>query len=469
MILRLTDGTTTVNLTGGTIYGGAEYVPRTPEVSETEFTAAALRDGGELLEATRRNVVESVPLVVTGADRSAIQTSVQSIEKLLEAATQRQRRGVGDRVFVEYRKADSGDVYRSEILTGRVEVGAETAGEVWFEAGAIAVMVAWKRRFYWEGPESELSLSNSHGTGTGGVTVYNHYDSTNDNFVDLSGGDVDGVIPAACRIEIENTDNVTARLDDVIIGHNIFSNPSSLDHILEGEDAAYAAGGGSGSPATPDTSAYSDGQYISATWTGDNLTQALRWTLSTTLLNACAGGWFRLWARVVFASSDTKLTPRITFPSGTPLTVVSEAPEVTLGSIDLQDLGVLQIPPWLRGESDLYPVDLTLYGRRTGGATVNIDFIQLTPLDGYRVLYPRGYGAAYGITVIDDGIANSLYTTGWGSSYKTGHYLARGNPIMLWPGKDQRIYFMMTNTTGGAEVHRSADIRIYYRPRRLTL
>jgi hypothetical protein len=165
-----------------------------------------------------------------------------------------------------------------------------------------------------------------------------------------------------------------------------------------------------------------------------------------------------------------KIQAKVGFPSGTPLTSVAEAAEVTLGSNYIQDLGVLQLPPWLRGETGLYPVDLILYARREGGSgSFSLDFIQLTPLDSYRVLTPRGYGAAYGVTVVDDSIMNSLYTMGWDSSYKTGHYMHRGEPIMLWPARDQRLYILGTSDVSGSAVERTYSVRVYYRPRRLTL
>jgi hypothetical protein len=464
MILRITDGTTTVNLAGGVdgIYLTDDYVPRPPEVTESEFTAEAMRDGGELISATRRNVVESVRLTQAAANRAALVTAQHSIETLLTQAQLHQEKGVAAPVYVEYRKADSGDVYRSEILRGTFEPSQETAGEAWWEAASVQATLAWKRRFYWEGPESELSLTNGHGTGTGGVTVYSHDDSGHDNYVAIAGSAVEGVIPAAIRLEMENTYNVSSRAYNVYVGQNLWSNPTTMSHILEGQDVAY---GGS----SVASSSCSGGYYRSVSWSGDNATYVLRWVLSTAMLNAYAGGWFRMLGRFTTSPTDVKITPKVTFPSGTPLTVVAEAPEATLSSRRIQDLGVLQLPPWLRGETDLYPVDLTLYARKTGGGAFNLDFIQLTPLDGYRVLTPRGYGAAYGITLIDDGISGSVYTTGWGGTAKTGHYLSRGVPIMLWPGRDQRLYFLSTHDTGGSEIERTFSVRVYHRPRRLTL
>ena len=466
MILRITDGTTTIDLVGGTnsIYLAEDYVPSPPEVTETEFTAEALYDGGELVAATRRNVTESVPVTLVASSRTTIFSALNSIETLFEQALTRQTKGVGSRVYVEYRKADSGDTYRSEIMRGTVAPAQDTAEERWWAAGSVQAIVAWKRRPYWEGAEAALTLTNTHGSGSSGITVYNHDDSGQDNYVAIAAGAVAGGIPSPAKLSILNSYNVAARLFTVHIGHNVWSNPASLTHILEGENSDYSVGG-----STVTSSSCSGGSYESVTWTGDTSVQAIRWALSTALLDACAGGWFRLLGRFQVTASGAKLTPKVTFPSGTPLTVVGEAQEVTLGSGTLQDLGVLQLPPWLRGESSLYPVDLTIYARKTGGGTFGLDYIQLTPLDSYRVLTPRGYGAAYNVTLVDDGPTGSVYTTGWGSSYKTGHYIPTGGPVMLFPGRAQRLYFLGTNDSSGCEIDRTYTVSVSYRPRRLTL
>ncbi len=463
MLLRLTNGTTTVNLTGGPIYLREWYVPAAPEQSEIEAVAASLADGGELVEVTRRNVVESVALTLTGADAAAVQFLQNSIERLFSEAEHYQRTGFGNRVWVEYRPGDSGDVYRSEILRGRAVPLPASPGQ-WAET-ALAVDLAWKRRCYWEGPEVELPLSNGHGSGTGGRTVYNCNDATRDNWVAIAGADVGGVIPAPVRLELQNTYNVTARTQNVYVGLNAYASPGDFLPILEGEDAAYCAGG---SPPAAASSA-SGGYYQPVSWTGDNQLYVLRWELSTSMLSACAGGHFRILARFHSApSSGLRLTPKVTFPSGTPLTVVGESQELTLAtSPTLQSLGVLQLPPWLPGETSLIGVDLTLYARRTGGGSFNLDFIQITPLDGYQALRPRGYGIPYAYTLVSDGMRDTVYVKA--GSLKAGYYLATRPHMQLHPGRDQRLYVLCTHNTGGSEIARTHILRAYYRPRRLTL
>lgn len=467
MILRVTDGTTTIYLNGGTnsFYLTEGYAPVTPELSVIEAAAQAVRDGGDVTAATRRNPVETVALAVVASTFATAQTALRGLETLLQQAIYRSNTGKGDAVYVEYRAADSGDVYRSELLYGRVETDPETGTAGWVAVGALRCTVMWQRRYYWEGARTELALDNTS-TGsktTGGVTIYNHSDSTagHDNYVDIAAGDVGGVIPTPAEISMYNSYNSATRTWRAYIANNVFASPASFAHIIEAETTTYAAGGAA---ATVDAGS-SNGYYQAATWAGDIETEALRFTLSAAFLDTAKGNRFRLLARFVTGgSTGLRVTVKVRMAS---VTTVAQTPEVTV-STGLNDLGILQLPPWLTGQTGLYELGLSLYGRLTGGGTLNLDYIQLTPLDGYRMLVPRGYGAAYQATLVDDGITRALYVT-WGGSGKTGHYIGHGEPLMLLPTKAQRLYFLFTNSGGGTDIVRTHTVRIYYRPRLLTI
>jgi len=466
MILRVTDGTTTINLTGGTnsFYLAENYAPSTPELTVIEAVAQAVRDGGGVTAVTRRNVVETVTLSVVASAFATVQTALRGLETLLLQALHRQNTGKGTQVFVEYRAADSGDVYRSELLYARAEPDREMASAGWIAAAALRCVVMWQRRFYWEGPRVELALDNTstESKTLEGVTVYNHSDSTagHDNYVDIAAGDVVGVLPSPAEISLYNSYNSATRTWRAYMANNIFSAPTTFEHILEGENAAYVAGGAAAT-ANADSS---NGYYQGATWGGDTLTKAFAWDLSSTFLGRARGNRFRMLARVVSTSTGLRVTARVLLVN---LTTVAETPEVTLAT-GLNDLGIIQLPPWLTGQTGLYELSLTLYGHLTGGATLNLDYIQLTPLDGYRMLIPRGYGAAYQTTIVDDGITRSLYVT-WGGSGKTGHYVGHGEPLTLFPTVAQRLYFLFSNSSGGTDIARTHVARVYYRPRLLTI
>jgi hypothetical protein len=408
-------------------------------------------------------VTESARVTMVGANPAAVQALQNSIEALfIEAEHYQRSEGLGNQVFVEYRAGSSGTIWRSEILRGGVEPSAETGSVAWWEDTAIQALVTWRRRFFWEGARTELPLANGSGSGTGGRTVYNHDDAGHDNWVDVDEGDVDGVLPSPVELEFENTFNDSDRLYRLYAGLNAFSAPATFPHILEGEDAAFSVGGSSTASGLS-----SNGFYEDVTWAGDSEVLIFRWALSTSLLAAAQGNYFRLLARFASAiGSDIKITPKITFPTGTPLTVVAQGQETTLGTRLIQDLGAMQIPPWLPGETNLMGVDLCLYGRKVGGGTFNLDFVQLTPLDGYRVLREIGYGVLYGWFLVDDGIEGKLWAGTSGS--RGGWYTGFGQQIHLWPGRDQRLYFLATDG-GGSVIARTMVVSAFYRPRRITI
>lgn len=463
MILRLTDGTTTINLTGGTnsLYLSENYAPVAPD-PEVAAVASQLRDGGDVTSVLLRNVSEAAVLAAVAATFATVQTAINAVEALLVQAAQRRNTGKGAAVYVEYRPGDSGTIYRSELLYGRLAVEAESASAAWIDTGAVRVVVAWTRRFYWEGSETELALDNgtTPSKTTGGVTVYNHDDSGHDNWVDIAGGDITGVLPSPLEVRMYNSYNVSPRTYRAAVAGNTFSTPATFSHILEGENASDIAGGAA---ATVDANS-SNGYYQAASWAASTETKIMQWSLNAAYLAKTAGYNFRLLARVLAADSGLRVRPKIRFS----LTTLWEGAEVAIGTPDLQDLGIVRLPPWLAGQTNLYDIDLALYGRRTGGAAVSIDFVQVTALDGYRYLEPRGYGAAYGTTLVDDGIEDLLYVD-WGGIGLIGHYTGQGQRVHAWPGRALRLYFLVENDSGSVDIARTHTIRVYYRPRVLSV
>lgn len=282
------------------------------------------------------------------------------------------------------------------------------------------------------------------------------------NYITIDGADISGNLPAPVRFELTNAYDHTNRLGKVWMGQNVEADPVNFEHILQGEDASYGG--------TLSDGMYSHGRAMGFTWTGDTAAMIGRWTLDSTFLNRAGGRWFKLLA--VFSAqpiSGTWLQCKVTFPAGTPLTVVGSSQEVQLSTLRIQDVGTLQLPPWLVGAGDLAPIDLTLYARKTGGGSLGIDYIQLTPIDGYRILTPKGYSAAYGVRIVDDGINNLLWTDGWDPAGKTGHYVGVGERIQLQPNRTQRICFLQFGDTGDVSLSRLLTVKAFYRPRRATI
>jgi hypothetical protein len=467
-VLRITDGTTTVNLAGDSDHISLEsYVPKAPDVSVVEAESLALEDGGRVTNVARRNVTEPCNITITASTSDAVRAALRSVEALLRQAEEYVERGVGDPVYVELQPGGSGDVYRSQLFYGSVTPGSQALGLHYYAPG-LEARITWRRQWFWEGPQVAIPLTNANGTDvTSGLRIWCHDDAGagHDNYVAIDGADVEGVIPAPIQLILKNQYNNASRSYEHYIAQNIWSVPGSFTHIIEAEDADYKAGGLS---ATAYASC-SGGYYQEFTWTGDTWVTLARFYLDTTFLNSARGNWFRILARFHGTPTGaTYLKPKVTFTSAN--TTVFECPQLLLDtSHNLQDLGVVQLPPWLRGETGLYEVRLVFDAKKTGGGSLYWDFLQLSCLDGWRRLSPRGYGVEYGQSLVDDGIAGKIWVDGWAGGTKSGHYGGYGRPIHLWPGKDQRLYFLVDNSTMGMQIERIYDVWVNYRPRRLTL
>lgn len=394
--------------------------------------------------------------------------TIQAVQAAFAQAWLRKKKRIGDKVYLQL-TPQGGSLQRTEITPGSlVKHNENVLGYEWI-ASAVTGFLTLTRRPWWERARAELQLDNGSagGPATGGVTVYNHDDggAGHDNWVSIAAAQVTGAIPAPVELQITNTHNVSPRAYNLHVAHNVLSDPANLTHILEAENASTVYGGGS----TTVSAASSNGNYVAHTWASSAETVMFQWTLSTALLNACAGNRFRVLARFATdAPSGLKARLKVLFE----VTTLWEGPQYLMnagvGSF-FQDLGVVRLPPALVGTGNQYPLYLNLYYEKSGGGTANLDFLALVPLDGYRKLEPRGYGIGYNVRLVDDMIENYLYTDGWATSGKTPHYVGFGDPIMLWPGRDQRLYFYADKSSGGTDIDQTFSVRAYLRPRLLTI
>jgi len=441
--LRLTDGTTTVNLGDGTTGYVLGYTP----------ASSSRSSGGDTV--TERAVV----LFLGGL--AAIRTTLESIGALLAQAELYQEKQIGAQVWIE-RQVDDTDIYwRSEVMEGAVIFGEDTLDDN-LVAGKMEFTVAWKRRNYWEGSETLLPLTNVNGTRQQVLEIDGVDDaySGRDNHVSIAGSDLLGDIPGATRIEITNTYNNANRTETVFLSLNKNSYPASFNHVLEGEDGV----GGSALPSTPDYTLYSKGKYNQFSVITTQ-TRGLYWTISGVQLAYAAGNDFRMVVRFVAApESGTWVRPRVTINS---TNTIWEGPWILLSTALMQEIGTVRLPPGLLVGIP-YDLRLELYFKRPAGATsLSLDFLHLYPTDGWRKLVSSsGYDLDYNEILADDGIDGKLYTLSVGSN-SFRDYVGYGEPIKLWPGVNQRIFIQVTG--GGSQPLRTSNISISYRPRRITL
>lgn len=442
-LLEITDGTNTVVLSATDAYLEG-YNPQ-------NFGASA------------NDVTEAHQVEFIGGN-STVDANLVELERLFEQARIWDSSRKGARVYIQI-SLDGTTVWRSEVYDGRI---LSTGDMVKYERalGIRQATVVVRRANWWEGAEAQIPLTNGNGTAnTSGLAVYNCNDGSGssptkkNNYVAITGTDVAGDLPGATRLEITNT-YATSRLYYLWIGQN-WTDPGNFVHTLEAESAT-------GASATASASA-SGGYYVRKSITTSETT-ALTWALDATFLNACKGNYYK--ALVFMYQGDTrnfKFRLKITWNSTT-LWQSGQVQPANL-SIAVRDIATFRLPPWLPSLSSLDGVNLVLTAQSTTTTQdLDVDFLMLMPTDGWRQLVYIGYGAAQNKRIMDDGIAGDLYQDAGDGSGKIGNISGYGRPIQLYPGKNQRLYFGLHTYQADLQyIDESISVKLYYRPRRLSL
>ena len=438
--LAMTDRTTTINLNGDGIVL-SRYVPASGGVE---------------------NVTETIEVWLTGSTAAAVMELLRRIERALSVTAQYSDNRIGKQWYLLIQPTGMTDTLESPIYGGKVVMGENALrwplGNKRMKIGIVVERAGW-----WEKTtEDEVSLSNGNGSGTGGINVYNCNDGSGtapnkrNNYVEMS--NLGGDLPARCRIEMTNLYNSESRLYYVWIGRNAYSSPATFTHVIEGESASWGGSNISGS--------FSGGYTRVFTWSGNAQANVGRWALAGSMLQAGGGRWFRVYGALTNVLGSLYVQCKLTFPSGVPLTVLGQDYERLIDTnVKFAELGTLQLPPWLEDMTSLYPLDLSLYARKSGGGSFGIDFLMFMPAEGFMLFSPRGYGLAYLTRLVYDGMKGVVYSDGWTPSGKVAHYMRYGDEIMLEPGMTQRLYFQQSGNTGDIDIGRKLSVRVYYKKR----
>lgn len=412
-------------------------------------------------------VTESAEVLLIGGVAAA-QTKLKAIETLLFLAGERSERRAGDRIYIERKVSEADGWWRAEIKSGLVSPMPETIDQV--RTGALQFSVSLTRENGWDGEEAQMPLTNGNGADNlSGLTVYALDDEQagRDNWVAINGGLIGGDLPARTRIEITNSYNDSGRTGIVRMALNWRSEPSTLAHILEGENFnAYWGTPPSVLPAVADLSLYSHGQCVQrnvgATQTG------VCWALTNDFLQKCNGNFFKVIGRFTWAPTLCWVKLRITLAG---LTAIYDGPWVMLhtsGVVQsnyLAELDTLRLPPYLAESGALGELQLELlFKRPAGNDHVDLDYLALLTTDGWRKVEHLGYDLGYTTTLVDDGINGMVYTI-WPEGI-FGYQSPSGKPIELMPGRAQRLYIL---AAGSDLPQRTSTVKLFYRPRKLTL
>ncbi len=167
-------------------------------------------------------------------------------------------------------------------------------------------------------------------------------------------------------------------------------------------------------------------------------------------------------------SSDREVKVTLYDNSGLVVLALSPAVVAKTGNIYIQDCGALPLPAGGFSTSwDTHVLEIAV--KTPGSEEAAIDFLQLTPTEPllYRKLIQRGMQMDIGDAVVDDGIEDLVYYLDTVTSLRYLIYVARSEPVYVWPGVDQRLLFLHDGLAQA--ITWALTVQAWYRPRRTLL
>lgn len=449
--LRVTDGAGTVTLSDVSS-GDTYWMDYTPQVAVD--MSAPLKESlsvrfGKTIQNARDNV--------------------NALNRLFYQAQAYNRTKTGNKVYVELDPGGTSTPWRSQLFEGAIKPVDDTLKSVDWSNKSLSFDVEWTRQPFWEGTLTPVPLTNVNGTAnTAGLTVTNVNDNTGQNWVAVTGSDIAGDLPAPIKVQMLNATNGSDSTDEIFVWHNVYSTPASFAPILEGEASA-------GSVTPTGTSTCSAGSAVTIAWgTTSAETSVATWTVSAAQMGYAKGGNFAILARWhgLFPYNDCWVRMRL----GTTSTwfVVHEG-DLSLASPiasgrELKVIDTVQLPPYLAGETSVKELSLVMYAKRTGGGTINLDYLQLSPISGdsgWLRFKSVARGVPYNCNFVHDDIEGVTYRDD--GTNKISEFTQYGGPILLVPQQAQRLYFNTSDYNGYAKINQQWTVRLWYRPRRSSI
>lgn len=425
-MLRITDGTETATLSGGSGAGtflGVTFNPRAPKDDRTP-------------------VVEDATVVLEGESKDVI-ADVQKVERLLAVA----RAGASSnvRVYVEFQRTGDTLVWRSQVRDGRVLWSDDPLRRRLVSAGMAAeIVVAWERDPWWETAlevtQTEKHLFNGDGSGTdpdGIVVATTGADAY--NAVEFAAAVMTGVLPCPAHLVLRNNDGVTASLERVFLANDVFGRFEGGEHLVSGTTLSWGAGATHGLPI-----------YAYLALSADQVAGMV------------AAGGVRLLAVFSDLPAGIYLRAWLLQKQGS-AAIYSPAwigPEVLADGRKVLDLGFCAAPPNVRTFSGWY-LAFSVYA--AAADTAELEFVQLCPTQDLLTLEITDIDPlADNGTVEWHGDRQYAEINGW-----HGELRATGR-LLLQPGRANRI---MTLVEGSAGVDNTLALALtlLHRARRATV
>lgn len=472
------DGAQLIDFTGGA-YNIMSFNPGTPEHRD-ERVASVFHHGEEVLYVRHKNVIATLRLMVLRSTASLVDQAVWDISKIL-ADIIALRGTAGEPIYLRFQSQGGYGVYDSELLSARVIQSDDRATENYERASKSGttdsffrnITIVFERFPWWQDiADTEISLSNGHGSGVGGIEVRNSNDAGNDNYAQIAGTSIAGTERTPLKIQVVRDVADSNRLRKVHISRNGRFGPLTTLSVFEIEDATAHYGSYSN---VADTK-YSAGN--ATRWNPMSTTYDFTMLYSSwggTFLKQLRGRWFHILLTTDGLSANDVARVRFVLILGFDEITTTEWYDIDKDGV--HDIGAIKIPPSYLGDIDHMSLVWELHGYDPNNSSTDIiiDSVHIMPSepeDGYMI------GEAWGPYLYNasgymfDGLRKITYGQLGPSMFNMDYITKMGKYIEAVPGEDCRLLFVWdTYTSGGGPIFASADetytVRAWFRSRYL--
>jgi len=352
--------------------------------------------------------------------------------------------------------------YESKILDGKISFLGNGSSDM--KLGSLGVRLTLTREIYWRGVIRGASLRNIHGENkTGGLLVDNTFSAAGgkNNFVTIDAQSVQGELPAPARIRLKNVSSGKI-LSNVVVGLDTFYQMAAGESWYEGE-----AGSSELTTSIENEGQASGGTYRRIQWESQNEVEAIYWSINSEVSEKIGGRIMRPVLRFAEFPMADDFWARIVVKQGE---AVERSAWIKLESNKkMQLIPTVHIPPRGLGPWATDPVRISLMVRRNiaGLHTLNLDFLALIPVDGFRAYSSLGSGGlAENERLVDELDQETIYSENCINQMRKLTHHAIGKGIWLMPNSDQRLIFLFDESGGECGVNDQVELVVHYQPRR---
>ena len=427
LFLFTEDETRTLHIDGASVAAPIKGAFYRPGVGVVE-----MRDG-------RETITEELKISVAGT-RAQVQTALDTMAELLEFAEQKALSDY-DRLYLRVEYDDIGVTWQSEVLAG--EVTGNRSGIATKEFGTDVLTMEIRRLNFWEeSAGGALKLTNQNGTQQAAITVWNHTDGAagHNNYIDISKEDIPGDLPAPVELNILHNDAGRTVSQVWIAQMETTGALPSWKPIHEGELAAAASGTTLTSTAD---AASSSGYFARLNFTGGSEARIVSFEISYAQMSLFRGKYYKSIFRLANNHAYTDLWLKMKVTYGASHSVAYDSGWVQSGaSIPYVEFNAVKLPPYPAKSNYHGTMYISLYAMKTaaGAVQLDVDFLQLSPTDGYnRLDMIEAISAGYNIK---EGENVGSYSWNNSTLFALPSHSRAGMPLVVTPGMNTRFFIL---------------------------